>query len=177
MWLRRVSLATLAGNSAQLLANAPGPPVAITRGMLLVYLPYLAITTGHVVVEDRSAQVRLADLLADADSIDSVRANKHEFTFAIERGDTPFEIVATTDLRGVVIEVVARERIAADVDLGTLSWLADTMKQTTAVTRLAVDEDGAVLLTTSDGMRYIAIPGRGSGGNDEVEARWAADHS
>jgi hypothetical protein len=57
--------------------------------------------------------------------------------------------------------------MAADFDLGGLSWLAETMKSTTAVTRLAVDEDGAVLLTTSDGQRFMAIPGRGSGGNDE----------
>lgn len=144
--------------------------------MLLVYLPYFSIAATHVEV-DRTPQVRLADMLADADSIDSVRASDHTFTFAIERGDTPFEIVATTDRRGVVIDVEAHERLAADFDLGGLSWLADTMKSTTAVARLAVDEDGAVLLTTSDGQRFMAIPGRGSGGNDEVEARWAADHS
>lgn len=107
-------------------------------------------------------------MLAEADSIDSVHASARTFTFAIERGDTPFEIVATTNRRGVVINVEAHERIAADFDLGGLSWLADTMKSTTAVTRLAVDEDGAVLLTTSDGQRFMAIPGRGSGGgNDE----------
>lgn len=149
--------------------------------MLLVYLPYLAVTAMHVQVDrttvDRTPQVRLADELADADSIDSVRASDHTFTFAIERGDTPYEIVATTDRRGVVIDVATHERIAADFDLGGLSWLAETMKSTTAVTRLAVDEDGAVLLTTSDGQRFMAIPGRGSGGNDEVEARWAADHA
>jgi hypothetical protein len=150
--------------------------------MLLVYLPYLAVTAMHVQV-DRTPQVRLADMLADADSIDSVRASgsvhasEHTFTFAIERGDTPFEIVATTDRHGVVIDVEAHERMAADFDLGGLSWLAETMKSTTAVTRLAVDDDGAVLLTTSDGQRFMAIPGRGSGGNDEVEARWAADHA
>ena len=143
--------------------------------MLLVYLPYLAVTATHVEV-DRAPQVRLADELADADSIDSVHASDHVFTFAIERGDTPYEIVATTDRRGVVIDVEAHERMAADFDLGGLSWLAETMKSTTAVTRLAVDEDGAVMLTTADGARYMAIPGRGSGGsNDEVEARWAAE--
>jgi hypothetical protein len=150
--------------------------------MLLVYLPYLAVTAMHVQV-DRTSQVRLADMLADADSIDfvrasgSVHASEHTFTFAIERGDTPFDIVATTDRHGVVIDVEAHERMAADFDLGGLSWLAETMKSTTAVTRLAVDDDGAVLLTTSDGQRFMAIPGRGSGGNDEVEARWAADHA
>lgn len=144
--------------------------------MLLVYLPYISIAVTHVEV-DRTPQVRLADMLADADSIDSVRASEHVFTFAIERGDEPFEIVATTDKRGVVIDVEEHERMAAGFDLGGLSWLADTMKSTTAVTRLAVDEDGAVLLTTSDGQRFMAIPGRGSGGNDEVEARWAANHA
>ena len=57
-------------------------------------------------------------MLADADSIDSVRASEHTFTFAIERGDTPFEIVATTDQRGLVIDVEAHERMSADFDLG-----------------------------------------------------------
>ena len=49
------------------------------------------------------------------------------------------------------------------------------MKETVAVTRLEVDEDGAVTLTTNEGMRYMAIPGRGSGGNAAAEARWAGE--
>ncbi len=34
--------------------------------------------------------------------------------------------------------------------------------------------DGAVTIITSDARRYMAIPGRGSGGNIAVEAQWAA---
>jgi hypothetical protein len=50
------------------------------------------------------------------------------------------------------------------------------MKETVAVARLEVDRDGAVTVVTSDGQKYMAIPGRGSGGSNEaVEARWAAE--
>ena len=49
------------------------------------------------------------------------------------------------------------------------------MKDSAAVTRLVVDDDGAVTLETSDGLRFMAIPGRGSGGNAAVAARWAAE--
>jgi hypothetical protein len=166
--------------------------------MLLALLPLVAVSLGSpddtvVTTSPRSAQVRLADLLADADSIDAVRAHRQTFTFAIMRGDEPYSVVASTSSEGDVVDVVLRERVASDLDLGSLSWLADTMKQTIAVTNLDADEDGAVTLTTADGVRYMAIPGRGSGGtaadgNDEddgprhghgdpntaVEARFAA---
>ncbi|HUS31542.1 MAG TPA: hypothetical protein VMZ53_23715, partial [Kofleriaceae bacterium] len=139
---------------------------------------------------ERSAQVRLADMLGNVDSIDEVRAHGHTFTFLVEHADAtgyeaPFAIVATTGDAGNVISVVEHARVASDMDLGGLSWLVDTMQQTIAVTSLDVDDDGSVTLTTNDGARYMAIPGRGSGGsgataddagaNIEVEARWAAE--
>jgi hypothetical protein len=159
--------------------------------MLLHIIPLVAVTmaanSAHAAAADaamgeRSAQVRLADMLANVDSIDGVRANGHTFTFLVEHADAtgyeaPFSIVATTDEAGNVIRVVEREREASDMDLGGLSWLVDTMQQTIAVTKLSVDEDGAVTLTTNDGQRYMAIPGRGSGGdgNIEVDSRWAGE--
>jgi hypothetical protein len=156
-------------------------------GMLLHLIPLVAVSmaSNHAPVAsagivERSAQVQLADMLGSADSIDEVRAHGHTFTFLIERADdsgheAPFAIVATTGDAGNVISVVEHARVASDMDLGGLSWLAETMQQTVAITTLEVDEDGAVMLTTNDGMRYMAIPGRGSGGNAEVDARWAAE--
>lgn len=148
--------------------------------MLLGLLPLVAASIATpddtvVTTSPRAAQVRLADMLSNADSIDAVFAHHHTFTFVIDRGDDSFEIVATTGGDGNVLDVVEHDRAHGELDLGGLSWLADTMKQANAVTNLTVDEDGAVTLTTSEGARFMAIPGRGSGGNAEVEARWAAE--
>lgn len=152
----------------------------------LIPLAVVSVASNHAAASasdagDRSAQVKLADMLGAADSIDSVHAHGHTIVFAIEHADAsgyeaPFAILATTDRAGKVIDVVEQTRVASDTDLGGLSWLAEAMQGTVAVTTLAVDEDGAITLTTVDGQRYMAIPGRGSGGsNDEVEARWAGE--
>jgi hypothetical protein len=161
--------------------------------MLLHLIPLVAASmaanSAHASAEaagmsERSAQVRLADMLGNVDSIDAVVAKGHTFTFLVEHADAtgydaPFAIIATTDDSGKVIEVVERERKASNMDLGGLTWLVDTMQQTIAVTKLDVDEDGAVTLTTNDNQRYMAIVGRGSGGtgdgNTEVDAHWAGE--
>ncbi len=146
--------------------------------MLIPILPLIALSIdafeAAAVPPAKTAQVQLADALATADSIDGVRGRDATFTFAITRGDHHLDIIATT-VAGDVVRVVERERGFDALSVGGLSWLADTMRETVAVSRLDVDEDGAVTLTTSDGMRYMAIPGRGSGGNGAVEARWAAE--
>ena len=152
--------------------------------MMIAILPLIAVSLGTpddsmpeltmVVTSPRSAQVRLADLLGNADSIDGVRGDRNTFTFSITRADDAFELVATTSAGGDVTDIVIRDRVRANAGFGGLSWLVETMQETVAVTQLHVDEDGAVTLTTNEGMRYMAIPGRGSGGNDAVEARWAA---
>jgi hypothetical protein len=151
--------------------------------MLIAILPFIAMSHDVLTMaaaempspsKQRTAQVQLADALGSADSMDSVHARGNTFTFAITRGDRHVDVIATTS-GGEVSLVVERERRFDDVELGSLTWLADTMKETVAVTRLEVDEDGAVTLTTDQGMRYMAIPGRGSGGNDAVEARWAGE--
>ena len=131
----------------------------------------------------RAAQARLAEALADADSIESVTADRahHQITFAIERGGEQYAVIVTTARRGVVVGVQTRDVGPTTADPGSLSWIVDAMQNTPAVTRLLVDEDGAVTLVTSDAQRYMAIPGRGSGGtgNIMVESRWAAswDHT
>jgi hypothetical protein len=131
-------------------------------------------------VSGRDAQVKLADVLAEAESIEAMIPRHHQVTFAIVDGGESVDLIATVK-GGEVIEVTKHDRGPAlgwggsedGVEPGGLSWLGDVMKDTTAVTRLIVDRDGAVTLITSDNQRYMAIPGRGSGGNTAVEARWA----
>jgi hypothetical protein len=124
---------------------------------------------------DRVAQVRLAEVLGTADGIHAVTANGRKVTFVINRGEQVYRVVATTTRKGEVttLEIVP---IVNDLELsGGLTWLADELEAVTAVTRLVADDDGAVTITTNDNRRYMAIPGRGSGGNTGVEARWAAE--
>lgn len=152
--------------------------------MLIAILPLLAMSSDALTAaavdlptpaRARAAQVQLADALATADAIDSVAGRDHTFTFVIARGDQRVELIATSDETGEVMKLVEHERGVVGVELANLAWLADTMKDTVAVTRLEVDEDGAVTLTTDEGMRYMAIPGRGSGGNAAAEAHFAGE--
>jgi hypothetical protein len=127
----------------------------------------------------RVAQVKLAETLGSADAIHSVRAKSkrdaknNAITFTITRGDAAFAVTATTK-RGEVVALEVVPTTGVDVSTG-LSWLAEEMESVTAVTAIVPDEDGAVTLTTNDGRRYQLIPGRGSGGNEAVSARWAAE--
>ena len=106
-------------------------------------------------------------------------------TFTFSRGEQVFRAIAMVSTRqesrknGRKGEVKTLEIVpvaTGNLELGGgLSWLAEELEAVTAVTRLVADEDGAVTLTTSDNRRYMMIPGRGSGGNTAVEARWAAE--
>ena len=147
---------------------------------MLSLLPAIAFFTAlHVAPAEPVdvAQTRLAEALADADAIDSIASDRAHLTvtFAIERAGEAYKIVATTARDGAVATVAIRDVGLAHLGLGNLSWLADAMKDASAVTRLDIDDDGAVTLETSDGLRFMAIPGRGSGGNAAVESRWAAE--
>src|SRR5262245_28115458 len=122
--------------------------------MLIALLPFIAMSHDVLTMaaaempsptKQRTAQVQLAEALGTADAIDSVHGRGNTFTFAITRGDRRFDLVATTTA-GEVTLVVEHERSVGDMELGSLTWLADTMKETVAVTRLEVDEDGAVTL-------------------------------
>lgn len=122
----------------------------------------------------RGAQVRLAEALAEADAIHAIAGRGRTVTFAIDHGGAAIELAVTTGARGEVLRVDRARRGDALGGPGGLSWLAPELAETTAVTRLVVDDDGAVTILTSDRRRYVAIPGRGSGGNAAVSARWAA---
>lgn len=135
----------------------------------------------EVVGSPRVAQVRLAETLAGADAIHGVRASGTTITFTISRGEKLFDVVVTTRARRTANAPKGEVMSLAIVSptgkaTSDLSWLGEELASVTAITKLAVDEDGAITLTANDGRRYMVIPGRGSGGgNDAVEARWAAE--
>jgi len=160
--------------------------------MLTAILPVISLTVSLVrpiagagdemVATPRAAQVRLAEVLAEADAIHGVarsgiraKRGQHVISFAIDRGDIALRIDATTRAGGEVISLTVVPAGPALGDLGSLSWLSPELAQTTAITKLTVDEDGAITITTNDDRAYMAIPGRGSGGsNTATSARWAA---
>lgn len=143
---------------------------------LLPLVPLLAtLNLAEVVSETRVAQVRLAETLAEADAIEAVSVDGRAVTFVIVRDGGTFEVTAKTTKRGDVTALAIAPARAVPVELHGLTWLGAELAEVTAVTRLVVDADGAVTLATNDGRRYMAIPGRGSGGaNVAVESRWAA---
>ncbi|HUQ41076.1 MAG TPA: hypothetical protein VM052_01110 [Candidatus Limnocylindrales bacterium] len=125
----------------------------------------------------RLAQARLAATLREADSIDSVSVKGTDITFAITSAGESMRLVAHTAKRGAVatLTVVRTHETVMDTEIGPITWLAQELATTTAIVRLTVDEDGAVLVRTSDDHRYMIMPGRGSGGANEAAAsRWAA---
>jgi hypothetical protein len=164
---------------------------------MLIHLPVISMMLGAGVdpaaatmdsadpahFEGREAQVRLADVLGDADGVERVIAKHHAVAFDYVRGGEAFEaLVATSHGEVTSLDIadvgpaLGRDGIDDGVERGGLTWLGDVMKETVAVARLEVDRDGAVTVVTSDGQKYMAIPGRGSGGSNEaVEARWAAE--
>jgi hypothetical protein len=131
---------------------------------------------AETVTSPRVAQVRLAETLAEADAIQSIRIARNKIAFAVTRGDQSFEVVATTRAKGQVVglAITPTPRVH-ESSFGDLSWLSEELATVTAIVQLVPDEDDAITFVTNDGRRYIVIPGRGSGGNVAVEARWAGE--
>ncbi len=129
----------------------------------------------EVVSSPKVAQVRLAETLADAEAIESVTAHGRAITFVIVRGGETFDVTAQTKKSGDILSLTIEPSRELAAQLHGLTWLGTEMAEVAAITRLVVDDDGAVTIATDDGRRYMAIPGRGSGGsNAAAEARWAA---
>lgn len=138
--------------------------------MMPALLPIFALAT----TQPPAAQARLAEAIADADSVDAVRVDRshHTVTFAIDRAGEAYEIVARVAQDGEVASLTIRDRGLRHIGLGPMSWLADVMGRTHAVVRLEVGAAGQVTLVTDDGARYLAAPSRD--GNRAVRARWRA---
>ena len=126
--------------------------------MMPALLPLVAVVTA----QPPAAQARLAEALADADSVDAVRVDRrrHTVTFAIDRAGEAYELVAHVDPDNRIGRLMIRDRGLGHVGLGALSWLVDAMEHTHAIVRLEVGANGAVTLVTDDGSRYLAVASR-----------------
>ena len=165
--------------SSKALGIESGPAVAIPSDMVTALLPLVAFALGtpsqtaspapdKSEVRAHTAQLRLAEVLAEADEIVAVSAADQTITFAIVDRGAAMRVVAKTSKRGIVSSLVV-ERSADDLGTdgpGALTWLGEELaaSTSTAITRLSVDDDGAILVTTNQQQRYLVIPGRGSGG-------------
>jgi hypothetical protein len=147
---------------------------------MTVHLPHIVLalglsaqsSSGEVVRAPGPAQARLAEALADAESIDSVVATGDHVTFAIDRAHDAYRVDVTTrrhQIVGLEIHYVGPE----PSEHGKLTWLSRELSDVHAVRRLRVDDEGTVTLDTDDGRSYLAIPDRHDG-NTAVEARWGA---
>jgi hypothetical protein len=154
--------------------------------MILLPLVSLAVHPTPPAIESsspRGAQARLAELVGDADAVHSIsvrrattNAKPDAIEVSLDREGMALRIVASINTRGEVTAITVDERGASIGELGSLSWLSSEIAAANAITRIVVDEDDAVMLTTDAGDALMIIPGRGSGGagNDAASARWAA---
>ncbi|MFN0253650.1 MAG: hypothetical protein ACKV2T_42675 [Kofleriaceae bacterium] len=163
--------------------------------MILLPLISLAVPPTPPAIETsspRGAQARLAELIGSADAVHSISVRRSTepstssgkakpastiaFEVALDRDATTYRITATVNARGEVIGIALDEGGSSFGDVGSLSWLSPAIANANAITRIAVDEDDAVTLTTDAGDAFMIIPGRGSGGagNEAASARWAA---
>jgi hypothetical protein len=153
---------------------------------MMAWLPLIALAAGAIdtppdlAISARVAQVRLAEALAEADAIESVVVSRRApgraatVTFSIVRDGEQLHVVATSGKGGEVSAIAIEPAGPAGAELHGLTWLAIELADATAVVRLA-PADGGVLLSTSDGRRYLVGPPRGPRtGNEAVEARWGA---
>src|SRR6188768_1589821 len=120
---------------------------------LLPILPLLTwftpLPAEEVVSSPRVAQVRLAETLAEADAIESVSARGRTVTFVIVRDGETFDITAKTKKSGEVTSLaIAHAHTELAVQLHGLTWLSSELAEVSAITRLVVDDDGAVTIKT-----------------------------
>jgi hypothetical protein len=156
--------------------------------MLILLVPLVSLALGTVppvapAIEARSpraAQVRLAEMIGEADAIHAIVPRRAKATakasrieLAIDRDGIAYRVVAEVGKRGEVTGLTVDERGPSRGEIGNLSWLSSEIAYANAIVRVAVDEDDAITLTTDGGDAFMIIPGRGSGGNAAARARWA----
>ncbi len=160
--------------------------------MILLPLISMAVQPTQPAIEmasPRAAQARLAEAIGDADAVHSISVRRVKASakvkaieVSLDRDGTAYRVTAIVNARGVVTSLSIDERGGSAGELGSLSWLSPEIANATAITRISVDEDDAVTLTTDAGEAFMIIPGRGSGGAEEsrssgnaaTSARWAA---
>ena len=152
---------------------------------MMASLCLIAIAAGAVeapeVTSAKAAQVRLAQTLAGADAIESFAVGREApggpltVTFSVVRDGEQLLVVATTARDGTVASLVIAPVGPAHAERDRLTWLTVELEDASAVVRLVAADRGGVLLSTSDGRRYLVTPSRGPRtGNEAVEARWGA---
>jgi hypothetical protein len=95
--------------------------------------------------------------------------------FTIVRDGERQLVTATTTRTGAVASLSIEPADGAGAERHGLTWLAVELADARAVVRLTAAERGGLLLSTSDGRRYLVTPRRGPRtGNEAVEARWGA---
>ena len=149
--------------------------------MMLALLPLVSFAAGalssprEVVASPRAAQVRLAEELTGADAIEAVEARGRTITFSVVRDREQRRVVATTERRGELVALSIEPAGPAAAELHGLTWLAAELADVTAILRIVPSDHGGILLTTSNGRRYLVTPQRlPRTGNEAVEARWGA---
>ena len=124
-----------------------------------------------------AAQVRLAELIGEADAIHAIVPRRaRAIDIVLDHAGVAYRVTASVGARGEVTSLATVEQGPASGERGNLSWLSPEVVNATAIVRLVVDADHAVTLTTDAGEAFMVIPGRGSGGsaNAAASARWAA---
>jgi hypothetical protein len=144
--------------------------------LALVPLVAIGLAGDGLHVAAPAAPTTLAGALADADSVEYVRADRahHTITFGITRAHEAYQLVVTTRDDGTLAALAIRDAgVDPSIELGKLSWLADEMADVDAIARLEIDAAGKVTIVTADDRRIAVVPGRGDG-NDAARARWDA---
>jgi hypothetical protein len=154
---------------------------------MMAWLSLIAFAAGaagvpcEVVTSGPVAQARLAEALAGADAIESMTVAPAAadrplmVTFSVARDGALTRITATAARDGTIASLELGPAGPAHAGHGRLTWLAAELADAPAIVRLVDAGRDGVLLSTSDGRRYLVSPRLGPRtGNEGVEARWGA---
>jgi hypothetical protein len=146
--------------------------------MLTTVVPMLTFAlvsvSGEQIPTPRAAQARLAEAIADADSVDAVAPSDGAVTFTIHRAGESYRLVASLDdQRRIASLAITDVGSVPYAEHGAMTWLVGAMRDVTAIREVVVNPAGVVVLQTSDGRRFAVEPHDGP--NAAVEARWAAE--
>lgn len=137
--------------------------------------PCEVVTSGPV------AQARLAEALASADAIEAISVSPATedrpltVTFSVARAGELVQLAAGAARDGTITSLALGSAGPAHVGAGRLTWLSVELADVQGIVRLVDAGRDGVLLSTSDGRRYLVSPRVGPRtGNEAVEARWGA---
>jgi len=158
---------------------------------MMAWLSLIAFAAGatetpcEVVTPGPAAQARLAEVLTEADEIEAMtvapatEGQPLSVTFSVARAGGLMRVIATVARDGTIASLQIGPAGPAHAGQARLTWLAVELADAPAIARLVDAGRDGVLLSTSDGRRYLVSPGSGPRtrprtGNEAVEARWGA---